>query len=81
MSVDTTTDPQTDKRLELVRRYTKAIIQETIPSGNTPTEALTFLLPDNDPEFAEREIALGAEIARNGKDVYFRHLRVAELPE
>ena len=81
MSIDTATDPQTDKRLELVRRYTKAIIQDKIAHGTMPSDALLFLLPDDDPAFAEREIALGAEIARRGQDVYFRHIRTADLPE
>jgi hypothetical protein len=81
MSAETATDPQTERRLELVRRYTKAIIQERIPPGNTPTDALLFLLPDDDPGYAEREIALGAGIAREGQDVYFRHIRVSDLPE
>jgi hypothetical protein len=81
MSAEIAVDPQTDKRLDLVRRYTKAIIEERIPPGKTPTDALLFLLPDDDPAYVEREIALGAEIARNGQDVYYRHIRVEDLPE
>ena len=81
MSAKTAADPQTDKRLDLVRRYTKAIIAERIPQERTPTDALLFLLPDDDPAYAEREIALGAAMARKGEDVYLRHIRVADLPE
>ena len=81
MSVETAADPQTDKRLDLVRRYTKAVIQEKIPPGNTPTDALMFLLPDDDAAYSAREIEIGAKIAENGQDVYFRHIRVEDLPE
>ena len=81
MSAEVDTDAQTDRRLDLVRRYTKAIIAERIPPGNTPTDALLFLIPDDDAAYAEREIELGAEIARKGQDVYLRHVRIADLPE
>ncbi|HKG26141.1 MAG TPA: hypothetical protein VKB09_10865 [Thermomicrobiales bacterium] len=81
MRARSTADPQTDRRLDLIHRYTQAVLQKKILPGNIPTDALTFLLPDDDAAYAEREIAIGVEIAKKGQDVYFRHIRVADLPE
>jgi hypothetical protein len=80
MSALTDTDVYTDKRLDLVRRYTKAIVADKLTHPPMP-DTLLFLLPDDDPAFVEHEIAVGSDIARRGEDVYFRHIRTAELPE
>ncbi len=80
MSVRTDADIYTDRRLDLVRRYTKAIIAKQFSHPPLP-DTLIFLLPDDDPDFVEHELAVGTAIAQRGEDVYFRHIRTAELPE
>ena len=72
---------QTDKRLELVRRFTLAGFEDTSLFEDIPWNVMLFLLPDDDPEFVDQEIIAGAAAARHGKDVYFRHVRTADLPE
>jgi hypothetical protein len=80
MTVATDADIYTDKRMDLVRRYTKAIIDDRLSQPLMP-DTLLFLLPDDGPAFVEQEITVGAAIVRRGEDVYFRHVRTADLPE
>ena len=72
---------QVDKRLELVRRFILAGFVDPTRFDDIPRGVLLFLLPDDDPAFVEREIAAGTASARRGKDVYFRHIHVADLPD
>jgi len=72
---------QTDKRLELVRRFTLAGFADTSLFETIPNDVTLILLPDDDDEFVEREVRIGARIAQRGDDVYFRHVRTADLPE
>lgn len=69
-----------DKRLDLVRRFTQAGFADTSLFEGIPKDVLLFLLPDDDPAFVAREIAAGAESAQRGQDVFFRHVRMADLP-
>lgn len=71
---------QVDKRLDLIRRFTLAGFADTSLFDAVPQDVLLFLLPDDDPAFVAREIAAGAESAQHGQNVYFRHVRVADLP-
>jgi hypothetical protein len=80
MSTQADADVFTDKRLNLVRRYTNASLSDALSHPPLP-DSLVFLLPDDDPTFVEHELAVGTTIARRGEDVYFRHIRTAELPE
>lgn len=72
---------QVHKRMDLTRRFMIAGFEDTSHFEDIPFDVLLFLLPDDDPAFVENEIAAGAESARNGHDVYFRHVRSADLPE
>lgn len=72
---------QTDKRLELVRRFTLAGFEDTSIFETIPNDVHLFLLPDDDKEFVEHELRIGARAARRGDNVYFKHIRTADLPE
>ena len=72
---------QTDKRLELVRRFTLAGFEDTSIFESIPYDVMLFLLPDDDDEFVEHEIRIGARAAKRGENVYFKHVRTADLPE
>jgi hypothetical protein len=80
MTTLTDNDIHPDKRLDLVRRYTNAIVAGTLTHPPLP-DTLVFLLPDDDPEFVDHELAVGSDMARRGEDVYFRHIRTSDLPE
>jgi hypothetical protein len=54
---------------------TDPTILERIPFGVT-----LVLVPDDDPELATIEIEIGQMALRQGRDVYFRHVRIADLP-
>ena len=73
-------EEQTDKRLELHRRFLLAGLDDPTRFDGIPFDVVLFLLPDDDPAFAEREVAAAADTARRGHDVYVRHVRVADLP-
>lgn len=72
---------QVHKRMDLTRRFMLAGFEDTTLFEDVPFNVLLVLLPDGDPEFVENEIAAGSALARRGHDVYFRHVRSADLPE
>ena len=72
---------QTDQRIDLNTRFLLAGIANPSLLQDIPRGVTLFLLPDNDPDFIEREIAIAGGAARRGEDVYLRHVRVADLPE
>ena len=76
---DVDTDDQVDKRLELIRRFTLASFADTSLFNAVPQEVLLFLSLDDDSDVV-REIAAGTESAQHGQNVYFHHVRVANLP-
>jgi hypothetical protein len=75
------TREQTEKRLDLVRRFTLAGFADTSLLERVPGNALMFLLPDDDETFVESELAIGLRLAERGEDVYFRHVKVTDLPD
>ena len=83
MSAETMPAPtmvdQTERRLDLHARFLRAGLANPALLNDIPRGVTFHLLPDDDPAFVEREIALAAA-AREGKDVYLRHVRVADLP-
>lgn len=79
--VDVDASEMVDKRLELGRRFILAGFEDTSLFEDIPFDVTLFLLLDDDPVFVENEIAAGAASARHGHNVYFRHVRSAELPE
>lgn len=84
MSTETAPPPaavdQTERRLDLHARYLRAGLADQRLLADIPRGVTFLLLPDDDPAFVEREIAVAAAAARRGKDVYLRHVRVADLP-
>jgi hypothetical protein len=87
MSLTTTSEEtlvvpdQTGPRIDLHLRWLQAVIADPDIAGNIPRDAFLFLLPDDDPAFVEGEIAAGLLALRRGHDVYFRHVRTADLPD
>ena len=49
---------------------------DEIPNGVT-----LVLVPTDDPEVARREVEHGLAILGRGKDVYFRHVAPADVPD
>jgi hypothetical protein len=72
---------QVHKRMDLARRFMLAGFEDTRHFEDIPWDVVLFHLPDYDPAFVENEIAAGAASARRGNDVYFRHVRTADLPQ
>lgn len=80
-AVDHATKAQASKQLDLTRRFVRAQLADPALAAEVPPGATLVLLPDDDPAHAEAEMALGLVAARQGRNVYFRHIRLADLPE
>jgi len=74
-------DARAAKDLELTRRFGLAMIADPTLLDEVPDGVLLELLPDDDAEHVEVALARGIEAARAGRNVYFRHVRTAGLPE
>jgi Family of unknown function (DUF5647) len=74
-------DEITDKGFDLSRRWGLAVIDNPSLLDEIPDGANLVLVPDDDPAFAEAKIELGIAAVRRGENVYFRHVRAADLPE
>lgn len=85
VAVAPTTAPDTqehiDNRWDLHQRFLQAAIADPALFADIPFGVVLFLLPDDDPSFVERELVVGADAVRRGKNVYFKQIRVADLPE
>lgn len=64
----------------LVAFHRAALADPTILDG-IPHGATLVLLPDGEPEYLERRIALGVAAIRQGRDVLFRHVRADGSPD
>jgi len=75
-------DAHAAKNGELHRRYLRAMIDDPDGSYDVPNGALLVLLPDDgDEAFAASEVEIGLLHLRRGRNVYFRHVSLADLPE
>jgi len=73
-------DPPTSRSLDLTRRFGLSALANPSILDGVPDGATLVLVPNDDPERAEEEIATGMIALRRDKDVYFRRVRVADLP-
>ena len=69
-----------NKNLDLARLFGLAIIADPSMLDDIPNGVQLVLLPDDDPDLVQTNIAIGLKAIRQGKDVYFRHVRVADFP-
>jgi Family of unknown function (DUF5647) len=63
-----------DRNLDLVRGYIQAQIEHPDDMEQVPEGAETILLPDDDPEWFERNLELVIKRLRHGANVYARHV-------
>lgn len=85
MSTETTTKPIADeltlRDFALHDAFLKALIADEALQDELPNGAALILLPDDDPELTERNIAFGVLSARRGRNVYLRHVHRASEQE
>jgi len=62
-------------------RFHAAIFDDPAILDDIPNGATLVLVPRDDPALAAHELALGQEALAAGRDTYFRHVRIADLPE
>jgi hypothetical protein len=64
----------TDRNLELVAGYIQAQLEHPDDMEQVPEGAHTILLPDDDPEWFERNLQMAVNSLRSGSNVYARHV-------
>jgi len=69
------------RNLDLVHRFLLGVMEDPSRFEAVPDGASIVLLPDDDPASLDANLAMAAELARNGRNVYLRHIRLSELPE
>ncbi len=81
MSAETTTKPianaLTLRDFALHDEFLQALIADETLQEELPNGATLVLLPDDDPELTEHNLAYGALSAGRGRNVYFRHVHRA----
>ena len=80
-TADIATPAHVDTRLEILRRFMLAILDDATLLEQIPDGTNLYLLPEEDPEFAARERAIGEAHARRGRLVTLLPIRLADLPE
>jgi Family of unknown function (DUF5647) len=63
-----------DRNLELVAGYIQAQLEDPDNMEQVPEGAHTILLPDDDPEWFERNLEMVISSLRGGANVYARHV-------
>jgi hypothetical protein len=67
-------DPEFAKRdAALLIEFQRAAVADPALLDGVPHGTTLVLLPDNEPEFFERRLALGLAAIRQGRNVLFRH--------
>jgi hypothetical protein len=56
------------------------VLFANVDEFDIPNGCVFWVVSDDDPELTEWVIQRGAEEVRRGRNVYFRHARVADLP-
>ena len=74
-------DEETSRSLDLTRRFMLAAVADPAVLDEVPDGATLVLVPDDDRTRADEEVTAGLSAMRGGRDVYFRHVRLADLPE
>lgn len=85
MSAETTTKPIADeltlRDFALHDAFLQALIADEALQEEIPNGVSLVLLPDDDPELTERNLAFAVLNARRGRNVYLRHVHRAEEQE
>ena len=79
-AIDTQFATQASKDIELTRRFTLAMLADPSLVEEVPDGVLLELLPDDDPDHAAVALTRCLDAVRTGRNVYFRHVRMADLP-
>jgi hypothetical protein len=69
-----THDPHLDRAVELGTALGVAVFDDPSLLEEIPHGAVVFLLPAGEPDFLERSLELGVAAAREGRNVYFKHV-------
>lgn len=79
--VNPATEAAIERNLDLVHRFLLGVLDDPSRFEGVPVGASVVLLPDDAEDTFEANLAMAIELARSGRDVYLRHVRLAELPE
>ncbi len=73
-------DPHDQRMIDLGTALIEAAMDDAAVLDGLPNGATLVLLPEDDPAYIEEAIVVGLTAIRQGRDVYFRHLRTSRDP-
>lgn len=73
------TEGVVERNLALVTAFTKAVISDPLLGAEIPKGATLVLLPDDDPELAAYNTALGERARAAGRTIYVQHIHGHEF--
>lgn len=79
-TLDRDTDSMTMRNISLAWEYVRAIVNDPTIGETIPRGVTLALIPDDEADLAAHNIDLAIRSIRAGKDVYVRHVRLADLP-
>lgn len=68
-----------ERHAALFTAFSRACLTDSALLAGIPHNSELILVPDDDPELAAYSVARGKHGVDAGRDVYFRHVRVADL--
>ncbi len=72
-TIDEATAAQVTRNIELAFEFTSAIFADPSQADGMPMGATVVLIPDDDPDLAEANLATAITAFRSGRDVFLRH--------
>ena len=77
---DAATAAEVERNLDLVHRFLLGVMAEPSRYEEVPADASSVLLPDDDPSTFGTNLEMTIHLARAGRNVYLRHITLADLP-
>jgi|SRR5579884_1479176 len=69
-----------DRNIELACRFTKLLLDNPELMDRIPYGVSIVFLPEDDPDLSAYNVEVGLHRLREGRDVYFRHVKPGEFP-
>ncbi len=72
-TIDEATAAQVTRNIELAFEFTSSIFADPSVADGLPKGATVVLIPDDDPDLAETNLAIAIEAFHSGRNVFLRH--------
>ena len=72
-----TTDAQGEKNIDLTFNWLHSVLDDPSILEEIPNHASIVFLPEDDPELCEANLQMAMNSARQGRDMYLKHVKGA----